>query len=336
MGELIRATVAQPLISFDEMERMAESFAASGLFGAKTKAQALSLLMIAQAEGMPPGLAMQEYDIIEGKPARKSERIQARFQLSGGKIKYLRYEDECVEAEFSHPQGSTVVVKWDKERASKTMYYTKDGWKPLAGKANWKNYMRQMCKARTISEGCKACYPAYALVTLSTEEAIDGGVLDSEVLQQNDEPALEFIEGAEKDNLVSAWNKRMRQSTTPEEIDAVMAEADDVRQRLSQAVWGGLEHVAAQEHERVCAGEAPRPELPSPFEELKEQGLACLTAEDRVAAFRAFEARAKSRSLIDRCSEDERAELRSIWKQVRDDIHPPKRKPKDQAQIDAD
>lgn len=73
------------------MSRMADAFAKSNLFGVKTKDAALSLLMIAQAEGIHPALAVMEYDIIEGKPARKAERLLARFQMSGGKVEWLKY-----------------------------------------------------------------------------------------------------------------------------------------------------------------------------------------------------------------------------------------------------
>lgn len=180
-----------PIVAFNELQKMAEAFAQSGMFGAKTPAQALSLLMLAQAEGMHPSLAMQEYDIIEGKPARKSERIQARFQMSGGRIEFLAMSDKECEARFTHPQGSDVTVKWTIEQAAKITYYTKDGWKSLATKANWKNYPRAMLKARVISEGCKASFPGYALVTLSTEEALDGGTLTSQAIDVLDDPITE-------------------------------------------------------------------------------------------------------------------------------------------------
>lgn len=190
--EIATATTrAAPMVAFSEMQKMAEAFAQSGMFGAKTPAQALSLLMLAQAEGMHPSLAMQEYDIIEGKPARKSERIQARFQLSGGRIEFLSMSDTECEARFTHPLGADVTVKWTIEQAKKITFKSKDEWRPLTSKANWKNYPRQMLKARVISEGCKACFPGYALVTLSTEEALDGGTLTAEPIDALDDPITE-------------------------------------------------------------------------------------------------------------------------------------------------
>lgn len=179
-------TRSAPMIPFSELERMARSFAQSNLFGAKSESQALALLMIGQAEDMHPALAMQEFDIIENKPCRKAERIQARFQLSGGKIEFNTFTDECVSATFSHPQGSTVTIEWTIDRAKKIMMRTKDGPKPLAGKDNWKNYPRAMLRARTVSEGCRTSFPAYAIVTLSTEEALDYGTVESQVIANED------------------------------------------------------------------------------------------------------------------------------------------------------
>lgn len=174
-----------PMIPFRDLERMAESFARSNLFGAKTEAQALALLMIGQAEDMHPALAMQEFDIIENKPCRKAERVQARFQLSGGKIEWLELTDKVAKAEFSHPQGSKVTIEWTIEQASKIIMRTKEGPKPLTNKDNWKNYPRAMLRARCVAEGARTSFPAYAIVTLATEEAMDYGTLESQVVEDD-------------------------------------------------------------------------------------------------------------------------------------------------------
>lgn len=176
------------LVPFEQMEKMAEAFAKSNLFGVKTKDAALALLMIAQAEGIHPALAVMEYDIIEGKPARKAERILARFQASGGKVEWLVYTDTGVKAKFSHPQGAPVEIEWTIAHAAKIKYYKRGGeggqggWYPLVDKYNWKNYPRAMLRSRCIAEGVRACYPGTGLVLLSTEEATDYGTLESEPL----------------------------------------------------------------------------------------------------------------------------------------------------------
>jgi hypothetical protein len=178
---VVRPTSAA-IVTFDEMERMAVAFAKSNLFGVKTPEAALSLLMIAQAEGIHPALAVMEYDIIEGKPARKAERLLARFQLSGGRVEWVTLTDKEVRAKFTHPQGSPCEIDWSIEKASRIRYYTKDGWKPLTGKYNWQSYPRAMLRSRVISEGVRTCFPGASLVTLSTEEAIDGEIVSVEAI----------------------------------------------------------------------------------------------------------------------------------------------------------
>lgn len=190
---VVALTRSAPLIAFSELERMAASFARSNMFGAKTDAQALSLLLIGQAEGMHPALAMQEYDIIENKPCRKAERIAARFQLSGGKIEWIELTDKIAKAKFSHPQGSDCTIEWTIEQVQKIMYRTKDGLKSLGSKDNYKNYPRAMLRSRCVSEGARTSFPAYAIVTLSTEEAMDLGTLESQVITDEDIAADEPI-----------------------------------------------------------------------------------------------------------------------------------------------
>lgn len=138
------------VITFSEMERLAQSIAASGLFGLKTKDQAFALMAIAQAEGMHPAIAAMEYNIIQGKPSRTAEAILARFQKAGGKVEWHDYNDEKVSATFSHPQGGRVKIEWDMARAERA---------GLTGKDNWKKWPRNMLRSRVISEGARTVFP---------------------------------------------------------------------------------------------------------------------------------------------------------------------------------
>ena len=71
-------------VPFSQLERMASAIAKSGLFAVKTPEAALTLLLIAQAEGIPPTQAMMDYQVIQGTPSLKSAAMLARFQRSGG------------------------------------------------------------------------------------------------------------------------------------------------------------------------------------------------------------------------------------------------------------
>ena len=139
------------LVPISDMERMAVAFAKGGLFGTKTPEQCLSLLLLAQAEGQHPAIAMRDFDVIQGKPAKKAEAMLRSFIGAGGSVQWHQYDDNGSCATFSHPQGGTVKVDWDAARAKKA---------GLSGKDNYQKYGRAMYRSRVISEGVRTVYPA--------------------------------------------------------------------------------------------------------------------------------------------------------------------------------
>lgn len=138
-------------VPLEQVATMANAVAQSGLFGFKNEAQAFALMCVAQADGIPPIKAVQQYHIIDGKPALKSEAMLARFQAAGGKIRWTERTAQRVSLWLSHPQAGELEVTWDMERAKAA---------GLAGKNQWKAYPMQMMSARCISEGVRALCPA--------------------------------------------------------------------------------------------------------------------------------------------------------------------------------
>lgn len=153
-------------ISFNELERMAKAIADSKMFACKDVAQALTLCLVAQSEGIHPAQALMDYDLIQGKPALKSAAMLARFQRSGGKVKWLQATDAVVEGTFTHPScESPVTVKWDNERLVKA---------GLADRDMHKKFPLQLKRARCITEGVRATAPGCIPVGMYTvEETID-------------------------------------------------------------------------------------------------------------------------------------------------------------------
>jgi len=154
------------IVPLGEMDRMAEAIAKSGLFGMKTKDQALALMIVAQSENRHPGSVAAEYHIIQGRPALKADAMLARFQLAGGLVEWQDYTDKKVSAKFSHSFNSPtpVLIEWTIEMATKA---------GLTGKDNWKNYPRQMLRARVVSEGVRTVYPAVCVGVYTPEEVQD-------------------------------------------------------------------------------------------------------------------------------------------------------------------
>ena len=154
------------IVPLGEMDRMADAIARSGLFGMKTKDQALALMIVAQAENRHPGSVAAEYHIIQGRPALKADAMLARFQQAGGVVEWIDYTEAKVSANFSHPASSPkpVLVEWTFAQATKA---------GLTGKDNWKNYPRQMLRARVVSEGVRTVYPAVCIGVYTPEEVQD-------------------------------------------------------------------------------------------------------------------------------------------------------------------
>lgn len=156
-NELVQYTVP-------DMRVMAQAFAKSNLFGVKTEEQALTLMLISQAEGRHPALAAKDYDIIQNKPAKKSDAMLRDFLSSGGKVEWHTLDDTTASATFSHPQGGTIKIDWDMNRAKKA---------GLGGKEMWGKYPRQMLRARVVSEGIRTVCPAATSGMYVPEEVKD-------------------------------------------------------------------------------------------------------------------------------------------------------------------
>lgn len=165
MTNIIPAQPSQgALLSFAEVERLADYIAKSRLFGMQTREQALSLMMISQAEGRHPALAARDYDIIQGRPAKKAEAMMRDFLSSGGRVEWHKLTDNEADATFSHAQGGTVRISWTMERAVKA---------GLAGKENYKKFPRQMLRSRVTSEGVRTVWPMATSGMYVPEEATD-------------------------------------------------------------------------------------------------------------------------------------------------------------------
>ena len=152
------------MVPLEQIGMMAKAVSDSGLFGIKSEAAAFSLMCIAQADGIPPIKAAVQYHIIDGKPSLKSEAMLARFQASGGSIRWKERTPQRCTLWLEHPKAGEIEVTWDIERAKAA---------GLAGRTTWKAYPAQMMSARCISEGIRALYPACVGGFYTPEEVRD-------------------------------------------------------------------------------------------------------------------------------------------------------------------
>jgi hypothetical protein len=131
------------LIPVNEVQIMAAAVAKSGLFGVKSHEQALALMLVSQAEGRHPALAARDYDVIQGRPAKKAEAMLRDFFAGGGKVEWHQLDDTIADATG------------------------------LGGKDMWSKYPRQMLRSRTVSEGVRTVWPAATSGMYVPEEVQD-------------------------------------------------------------------------------------------------------------------------------------------------------------------
>lgn len=191
----------------EALERMAGAIAKSGLFGMKTPEQALALMLTAQAEGQHPATVTQDYDIVQGRPARKTNSVLARFQSAGGTVQWHELTENKACATFSHRSGGSLKMEWTFDQAKKA---------GLTNKDNWKNYPRAMLRARCIAEGVRAVFPGAIGGMLVAEEAqdvgpfINGTVTDKSIESEADLEAkwIAKAQGATSlDDLGDVWQQ---------------------------------------------------------------------------------------------------------------------------------
>ena len=259
-----------PSYSLEQRFALAKSFAASGLFGVRSADAAMSLIMLAEAEGQHPAHAMMEYHVIDGKPVRKAEKIAARFMVSGGKIDWEELTDTVGRARFTHPLGSPCVVEWTIERAQKAGL--------VRANSPWTKNPKSMLRSRVWSEGCLQCFPGYALVTMSEDEARDlafaetaqvVGVTDPTTDGQGDDrvevwlpgevtrnvASSGFLRGAEAEDAVTRLTASMERAAEHglEMLDKQRAADAPIWRRLSENRQYGLEEVYERIADRLRA-----------------------------------------------------------------------------------
>lgn len=197
-------------LSIEVIEKMAAIGNKSGLFGVKTAEQAAALMLIAQAEGTSPALALRDYHVISGRPTLKADAILARFQQAGGKVRWIKLTEQEATAVFSHPAGGDVEISWTMEMARKAQ---------LLGNGTWQKYSRAMLRSRCISEGVRTVYPGVVC-----------GVYTPEEIESIDAPI------------------RVVASSTPEPVAKLGGAGDGSLQYISESVpVAELEYVTAPE-----------------------------------------------------------------------------------------
>lgn len=209
MNELA-TTQPQMISTLDDMERVAKTIGNSGLFGIKTPEQAMSLMLLCQAEGLNPISALKRYHIIENRPSMRADAMQGEFEAHGGAIIFHVRTDEMVAATLFSDKTKIddkareraikrFDVLWELETAEsnargklmgEVAKLSREGEETLirtyadaeskgitlgrdGTKANWKTSPRQMLTARVVTEGVRLLNPGLIAGIYSEDETLD-------------------------------------------------------------------------------------------------------------------------------------------------------------------
>ena len=217
------------IFSTDAISKMAEVMVKSSLFGIRDANQAMALMLIAQAEGKHPATVAQEYHIINGKPALKSDAMLARYLHIGGTIEWLSLTNEKVEAKFTHPSSGTVTVSWDIAQATAA---------GLTNNPTWKKFPRAMLRSRVVSEGIRTSYPAIVMGIYTPEEVEDMPVDKRAKSKVKEEKIVEPVNltQEEKDQVtINTLCLRLKNQPTLEALNKAWLWVKD-QEKYSQAV----------------------------------------------------------------------------------------------------
>lgn len=152
------------IVPMADITKMAKVAADSKMFGFKNEAEAMAIMLLCQAENLHPAVAMRDYHVINGRPSMKADAMLARFQLAGGRVSWLKMEDTEVTGVFSHPAGGEATITWNDEMVRRA---------DLHRNPTHQKYPRQMKRARCISEGIRAVFPACVAGVYTPEEVAD-------------------------------------------------------------------------------------------------------------------------------------------------------------------
>lgn len=151
------------------VQKLGEMIATSGLFGCTKVEQGQVLALQCLSERMPPLELAKTYHLIEGKLSMRADAMLAKFQMSGGIVKWTSRTDKEVSATFAIRGNELPFTAKLEEFVANGVATARDG----KIKDNWRKFPRQMLTARVISEAVRLLAPEIVFGIYTPEEVQD-------------------------------------------------------------------------------------------------------------------------------------------------------------------
>ena len=159
------------------MQKQAEIFIESGYMpkGVDTAAKVIVIMLKGRELNIPPMLALNQIDIINGTPAMRSQLMLTLIwkTFPSTKIEYVQSDDKACIIKATRPGQKESKFTWTMEMAIKAKLLNKPG-------NTWKDFPHDMLRNRCISQMARAIFP----------DAI-AGMYDPEELEHLDDAEMQ-------------------------------------------------------------------------------------------------------------------------------------------------
>ena len=163
-------TALQIVENAPALDKLGETFAASGFFGAVTKSTATATLINCFIEGLSPVEFKAKYHIMQdGSTTIKSDYAQRNFRRLGGRWHFNEWTADVCDVTFTYEGEETRGRVTLDEFKQNGVAIGKSG----QLKDNWRKFPREMLKARCLATYIRAICPEALEGQYTQEEAQD-------------------------------------------------------------------------------------------------------------------------------------------------------------------
>ena len=163
-------TALQIVENAPALDKLGETFAASGFFGAVTKSTATAALINCFIEGLSPVEYKAKYHIMQdGSTTIKSDYAQRNFRRLGGRWHFNEWTADVCDVTFTYEGEETRGRVTLDEFKQNGVAIGKSG----QLKDNWRKFPREMLKARCLATYIRAICPEALEGQYTQEEAQD-------------------------------------------------------------------------------------------------------------------------------------------------------------------
>ncbi|MEK0431452.1 MAG: hypothetical protein RL139_1256 [Gemmatimonadota bacterium] len=166
--------------SWDQLARVAETYAGSGLIPRALSNPAALMLVVVQGRelGLTTLRSIRGIHVIDGKPTLSAELTRELAARAGARVEFPETTSETCTCRVSAADGRTITITWTLKDAQAA---------GLAGRDPWRKFPAAMLRARASADAIRALIPE-ALGGLYMDDEV-GPVVDVEVVPAKPAPA---------------------------------------------------------------------------------------------------------------------------------------------------